>query len=192
MIRNTVINSRSYRSFDESKRIGESELRELIETARFCPSGVNRQPLKYRLVYEPAEAEELLALTKWAGLLKDTTLPPEGKHPTAFIVICHDTSVSENPASSAIDVGIAAQTIMLQACELGFGGCMIGAFNPDEVSKTLLISKKYKPVLLLALGFPAENVFICELPESGDTAYFRDKAGLHFVPKRALDDIIIE
>ena len=81
---------------------------------------------------------------------------------------------------------------MLQACELGFGGCMIGAFDRNELSKTLLIPKKLKPVLLLALGVPDETVFICEIPKTGDTAYFRDTAVLHFVPKRSAEELIVE
>ena len=52
MIRDIVIESRSYRSFDESQKLGEEDLRTLIDTARLCPSAVNRQPLKYRLVFE--------------------------------------------------------------------------------------------------------------------------------------------
>lgn len=191
MIRDIVADSRSYRSFDESKKIGKEDLVELIETARLCPSAVNLQPLRYRLVYEHDEVEEVLALTHWAGLLKDVKLPPDGHHPTAFIAVLCDTTVC-TPERAEFDAGIASQTIMLEACELGFGGCMIGAFNRDELSKTLLISKKYKPVILLALGVPDENVFICNLPKSGETAYYRDSAGLHFVPKRAAEDIIIE
>ena len=192
MIKETVFESRSFRSFDESKKITKEELLDLVDTARLCPSAVNRQPLKYRLVYEHDEVEEFLAITKWAGLLPDIKLPPDGHHPTAFIVMCCDTSVCENPDSARFDAGIAAQTIMLQAFESGYGGCMIGAFNPEEASKTLFIPKKYKPIVALALGVPDETVFICNLKDDGDTKYFRDKAGLHFVPKRSLEDVVIE
>lgn len=191
-IRDTVIKSRSYRSFDESKKISRDELLELVDTARFCPSAVNRQPLKYRLVYEPEEVEEFLAITKWAGLLPDTKLPPDGHHPAAFIVMCCDTTITENVDSARFDAGIAAQTIMLQAAESGYGGCMIGAFDPAEASKTLLIPKKYKPIVALALGVSDELVLICNIPDNGDTKYFRDHANIHFVPKRSLEDIVIE
>ena len=33
---------------------------------------------------------------------------------------------------------------------------------------------------------------ICDLPKDGNTAYFRDKANLHFVPKRSLEEVIVE
>ncbi len=192
MIKEIVSESRSYRGFDGSVRVTADFLTELVDTARLCPSASNRQPLKYRLVHEPDEVEALLPLTKYAGLLKDVHLPPEGKHPAAFIVICHDSTVGEYTNFTAMDVGIAAQTIMLRACEEGFGGCMVGAFNPEKASETLLIPKIYSPKLILALGKPDETVFICDLPKDGSTAYFRDKAGVHFVPKRPLDSIIIK
>ena len=148
--------------------------------------------MKYRLCYEKEESASLLALTKWAGYLKDVKLPPEGKGPTDFIVICHDTSVCPETKYSAVDVGIAAQTIMLAACEGGYGGCMIGAFDPDAVSDGLRLALKYRPVLILALGIPDEAVFITEIGKDGDTKYFRDKVGIHYVPKRSLESVIID
>lgn len=192
MIRDIVIDSRSYRSFNESGKIGKQDLMDLIDTARLCPSAVNRQPLKYRLVYEKDEVEEVLAITKWAGALPDKKLPPDGHHPAAFIVVCCDTSIVEDVNAARFDAGIATQTILLQACESGMGGCIIGAFDPAIMSQKLLIAKKYKPIVAIALGIPDETVIICNVPESGSTMYFRDKADLHFVPKRSLEDIIIE
>lgn len=192
MIHDIVLESRSYRSFNESIKIGKEDLETFIDTARLCPSARNSQPLKYRLVYEHDEVEELLALTHWAGFLPDVKLPPEGHHPTACIVVCCDTSVTENVDSARFDAGIASQTIMLQACEAGMGGCIIGAFKPEAVSAQLLIPKKYKPIVVLALGIPDETVFICNVPPSGSTKYYRDKANIHYVPKRSLEEVIIE
>ena len=192
IIRDLVIENRSYRSFDESRRIGLEDLRDLVDTVRLCPSAVNRQPLKYRLVYDPDEVEEVLGFTHWAGLLPDVKLPPDGHHPTAFILICCDTTITADPKNADTDCGIAAQTILLMAAEQGFGGCMLGAFDREETAKSLRIPKKLSPMLLIALGVPDETVFLCEIPESGSTNYFRDKAGLHFVPKRSLSDVIVE
>lgn len=191
MFRDMVADSRSYRSFDESKRITKEELTELIETARLVPSAVNHQPLKYRFVYEKNECEEFLSLTKWAGLLKDIKLPPDNHHPAAFIVMCLDTDVCAMSELVSFDAGIAAQTIMLQACELGYGGCIIGAFDKEKAAEMLRLSKKSTPIVALALGVPDETVFICNTNNSS-TAYFRDSAGVHFVPKRSADELIID
>lgn len=192
MLRDLVLENRSYRSFDESDPVTREMLLEWVDNARLTPSAVNAQPLKYRLVDTKEGVEKVLPHTAWAGALKDITLPPEGKHPTAFVVICHDTTVRENPGSSATDVGIAAMTLLLSATEAGYGGCMIGAFNRDRVGEVLRIPEKYVPVLLVALGRPAEMVFLAEPKDKDNVIYYRDDHNLHFVPKRKLEDILID
>lgn len=192
MLRDLVLENRSYRSFDEKYPISRELLTAWIDNARLTPSAVNLQPLKYRIVDTREGVEKILPHTAWAGLLKDVKLPPEGHHPAAFVVICHDTTIRENPGSSATDVGIAAMTLLLSATEAGYGGCMIGAFDRDRVGEVLRIPEKYVPVLLVALGKPDELVFLAEPKDPANVAYYRDDHNLHFVPKRKLDDIIIE
>ena len=192
MLRDLVLANRSYRTFDESDPVTREMLLEWVDNARLVPSAVNAQPLKYRLVDTKEGVEKVMPLTAWAGALKDITLPPEGKHPTAFVVICHDTTVRENPASSEKDVGIAAMTLLLSATEAGYGGCMIGAFEKDRMGEVLRIPEKYVPILLVAFGAPDETVFITEPGQDGSVVYYRDDHNLHFVPKRMLDDILID
>jgi hypothetical protein len=45
--------------------------------------------------------------------------------------------------------------------------------------------------LVLALGEPAEEVVIDEVGEDGDIKYWRDDEGVHHVPKRSLDELIV-
>ena len=187
-----TIKSRSYRTFDETEIVPKETLLSLIDTARLCPSARNLQPLKYRLVTDREEVLDMVSLCKWGAALKDTKLPPEGKLPSAFILICVDTEISTVEASK-IDVGIAAQTIMLEACEMGLGGCILMSFTPIDVSRSLLIPKQYTPTLAIAIGVPAEeNVILCKPTEAGDTTYYRTKGNLHFVPKRDLEDVILK
>jgi len=191
-IHELTIKSRSYRTFDETKVVPRETLLSLVDSARLCPSARNLQPLKYRLVTDREEVAEMVSLCKWATALKDTTLPPKGKLPSAFVVICVDTEIS-TVEDSKIDVGIAAQTIMLEACEMGLGGCILMSFTPIEVSRSLLIPKQYTPTLTLAIGVPAEeNIILCNPTESGNTTYYRTKGNLHFVPKRDLENIVLK
>ena len=189
MLKELVIRNRSYRRFDENHKISADELKELIDLARLTPSSVNWQPLRYALVCDEKNNSELFPCLSWAGLLKEWNGPCEGERPTAYVVILTDTAVAKNMKT---DVGIVAQTIMLGAVEKGLSGCMIGSVNRDKVFEILGINKeRYSIDLVLALGKPAETVEIVDIPESGCTNYYRDENGVHYVPKRSLDDLII-
>ena len=48
-----------------------------------------------------------------------------------------------------------------------------------------------KIALVLGLGVAKETRMVDSMPESGATAYWRDAQGVHHVPKRSLDDLII-
>ena len=113
--------ARSCRTFEAGVKIERDTLLSFVENARIASATMNLQPLKYRIVTGD-EVAKLLALTRWAGALKDIKLPPEGHGPSAFIVICHDNAVTPFKPIFLKDVGIAAQVIMLSATEAGYGG----------------------------------------------------------------------
>ena len=189
MIKDLVKQTRSYRSFDESRRISREELVELVDTARLTASTRNMQPLKYRLVYTPEECAAVLSFTGWAAGLKGIKMPPEGHAPVAYIVICCDTTMVQDHVPFLRDTGIVAQTIMLSATEMGLGGCMIGSFSASHIAQTLSIPEGVRPLLVLGLGKPDETVILVE-SEDGNTAYWRDE-NAHYTPKRKLEDVIL-
>ena len=57
--------------------------------------------------------------------------------------------------------------------------------------KALRIADRYKILLVLALGRPREKVVIETVGTDGNTEYWRDSEGVHHVPKRSLDEIIV-
>lgn len=191
MLRELVLQNRSYRAFDESRPISRAQMLEFVDLTRFTASSVNLQPLKYFVASEPGQVETLVELTRWAAALPQMKLPPDGQHPTGFILICQDTRVSAAATMFLKDVGIAAQTILLAAAEQGFGGCMIGSFDSEGIKAALNLPEQAEPKLAIALGVPAEKVALAEVGEDGKTAYYRDEAGTHFVPKRKLKDILL-
>ena len=190
MIEQLARRSRSYRSFDPAHPATREHLLRWLECARVTPSARNLQMLKYRLVTDAEACAGLLPLTRWAGALKQLHLPPVGHEPTAYLVICTDGSVSAPSENTMIDIGIAAQTFLLAAAEDGFGGCMIRSFSPDAVRDLLGIPAQFSPALVIGLGKPDEQVELAEMPASGSVNYYREN-GIHYVPKRSLDDLVI-
>ncbi len=186
-----VLKSRSYRGYNEKRQITKDELLSLAECARLCPSSVNKQPLKYYLAWERDEVEKIQALTRWARALPELELPHLGMRPTAFIVIVQDTRIDSNLARYQRDVGIVAQTMLLAATERGLGGCMIGNFSAGSVREALGLSETLSPMLVVALGEPAEEIQLTEIGPDGDTNYYRDERDVHYVPKRKLSDLVL-
>lgn len=187
-LRDLILRTRSYRRFDESKRIETSTLESLVDLARLSASGANRQPLKYIIYNEAADCDRIFPFLAWAGYLREWPGPDKGERPSAYILVLGDKSVAEN---YGIDHGIASQSIMLGAVEAGFGGCMIQSIKREELRIELGIPESFDILLVLALGKPIENVIVEEI-RGNDVKYWRDQDKTHHVPKRSLKEIILK
>lgn len=187
-LRELVLKTRSYRRFYEDVPVPRQTLRELVDLARQTASAANRQPLKYWLSWEPEMNQKIFPCLAWAAYLKDWGGPAEGERPSAYIIILGDTEIAKD---FNLDPGIAAQTIMLGATERGFGGCMIASIRREVLREALGIPERYQILLVLALGKPKEKVVLELVGPDGDIRYYRDSEGVHHVPKRSLDEIIL-
>jgi nitroreductase len=189
MFKDLVKKSRSYRRFYGDKNITRDELREIVELVRFTPSAANLQPLKYILVCEEEMNKKVYETLAWAGYLKDWNGPIESERPTGYVIMLRDKSITQK---QSLDEGISAQTICLGATEMGLGGCILGSINRAKLTETLNISDDFEIALVIALGYPKENVIVEDLNEDGSIKYYRDEEGNHYVPKRSLEDLIIK
>ena len=190
MFKELVDKNRSHREFKAGAVIPRELIEEWILNASHCPAAMNLQALKYKIINDEEGVARLLPLTRWAASL-DKKLPPEGHGPSAFIVMCHDTSIAPIKPIFMIDVGICAQTVMLSAAEAGFGGCIIGSASSDTLRSELGLPECLEPVLVLGLGVPEDEV-VLTVADGGNTKYYRDSNNVHYVPKRPLEEIIIK
>jgi nitroreductase len=188
MIRDLIISNRSCRRFDEGFEVQRRTLEELVDLARLSASAANRQPLKYILSCEAEKNARIFRHLAWAAYLKEWGGPAPGERPSAYIVILGDTTINNN---FGCDHGIAAQSILLGAREKELAGCMIGLIRREELQKALNLPAQYEILLVIALGKPREQVVIDEVGPKGDIKYWRDSAGVHHVPKRSLQELII-
>lgn len=189
MLKDLIEKSRSYRRFHQDFKIELETLEELVELARISAAAGNLQPLKYMLSNDPEKNKTIFENLGWAGYLKDWPGPDEGERPSAYIVVLGDTRICK---SFGCDHGIACQNIMLGAVEKGLGGCMIGSVNRESLRESLGIHDHLEILLVVALGKPKETVVLETLGPDGDIKYWRDSKGVHHVPKRRLEDIIVE
>lgn len=182
-----VIKGRSYRRFDQARRITRETLVELVNLARRTPAAGNRQPLKYAVLHTPEECARLFPHLRWAGALKDWGGPKEGERPAAYLLVFCDTRILKDPGC---DHGIAAQTIQLGATARGLGACMLGAIDRAKIKAEFKLPEHLELLLVVALGVPTEK---CVLEEAtgGDVTYYRDAQSVHHVPKRPLAEVLV-
>ena len=183
-----ILKNRSYRRFHEKEPVPDDVLKELVNYARLSASSGNIQGLKFYLSAEPAKNSQIFSTVRWAYYLRDWDGPAEGERPSAYIILLGDTEIHK---TIDVDVGIAAQSILLGAVSMGYGGCMIGSLDRVSLRKKLEIPDRFEIPLVIALGKPREKVRIETLDEEGNIEYWRDADQVHHVPKRSLEELII-
>ena len=176
--------NRSYRGYDAARQVTEADLRRLVEVVPLVASGMNAQRLRFRLVCG-ADAARVHPLVKMGAALPQEHLPHPGEEPSAYIVVC---CTGEENRVVDMDLGIAAQSILLKATEIGLGGIFILNFKADALQEALGLP--LKPLAVLGIGKPLERIFL--LPaQSGDSLNYYRKDGVHFVPKLQVKDLLI-
>jgi nitroreductase len=139
---------RSIRSFKQEP-VPDEDAMQILDAARLAPSGGNRQ--RWKFVYVKAPHVVRMIKNCSPGIYGDAA---------AVIAICLEVEkeafgrTEYSDAVGIMDVGFAAENILLAAKALGLGGCAIASFNASGVKKVLEIPDGWKPVLLVTLGYP--------------------------------------
>lgn len=187
MIKDFIKKNRSCRRFKKDVKIKKETLIELVELARLSASASNLQPLKYFLSYTSETNDKIFPNTEWAGYLENWKGPSEDEQPSAYILILGDKSITE---SFHCDHGIAAQSILLGAVEKNLRGCIVGSLDRRFLHDNLNIPPRYEILIAIALGKPEEKSVI-ETAENGEIKYWRDNKEVMHVPKRPIEELIL-
>ena len=131
--------------------IWDDELNKILEAGMLAPTGCNYQPQRiYVLKSEEANAK-IRSLTRCAF-----------DAPVVLLIALDDNADWKNPYEAGYragiqDVSIVADHMMLTAWDIGIGSCWVNAFRPSDVKEAFGLPENETPVLLLPLGYPAEN-----------------------------------
>ena len=150
-----------------------------------APSAANKQPLEYIIVSDPDLRDKVFEALKWAAYIAPEGTPKEGEKPTAYIIVMVNNK--QKIADFARDVGAAAENIILTALEEGIGSCWLRSVDRKKVCDMFQLPEHIEVDSVLALGYPGETPVMVEMTDS--IKYWR-KDGVHYVPKRRLDDIL--
>ena len=190
-MKDLITRTRTFRRFEQHRAIDPSLLKELVDLARLGGSARNCQPWQYALVTDEVECEKIFPYLGWAGYLSDWKGPEAGERPSAYILcILNRDWLKGSDEEAQFDLGIATQNLLLGAMENRVGGCRIGAFSP-KLADILELGEQQELSLVVALGYPKERV-VLEACREGDIKYWRDEHGVHHVPKRPLEDVLVD
>ncbi|MFT4040005.1 MAG: nitroreductase family protein [Thermomicrobiales bacterium] len=129
--------------------VDDTLLAQLAAAARWASNASNRHIHKYLIVRDPRRISLVRAFAP--GLLAE---------PPALIVILTDMAAFERERlqhgddANAIDVGTAAQNMMVQAQALGLGSCPVTSFSKSGVARALDLPEGMIPELMLMVGHP--------------------------------------
>lgn len=178
--------NRSYRGYQQDFVVRRDMLERIVAVNAKIASAKNQQVLRFKLVTKETGADNIVQNMKLGGLLPELHLPYPGTEPEAFIIIC--STIPENKFVD-IDLGIAAQSMLLKATEMGLNGIMIGAFNKAKISEAFQLP--YEPLLILAIGKGAEKIKLKPVNEGEKLAYYRDADDQQYVPKIRWEQLIL-
>jgi len=144
---------RSIREF-QSKAIPEETLAKLIDSLIWAPSAGNLQSRKFYFVLNQGLKNEIAKAAFEQSFISQAPL---------VIVGCTDDRIEKRyykrgkELYSICDVACSIQNLMILACEQGLGTVFIGSFNEEEVSKILRLPRNLHPIVIVPVGYPAEN-----------------------------------
>ena len=185
--------NRSCRGYQKDYKVHRLQLECIAGVCCKVASAMNRQPLRFRLITAADESdaagrkpsEVVLGHIRLGGALPELHLPLPGTEPEAFIVVC--SAVPEDRYVD-MDLGIAAQSMLLKATELGLGGIVVCAFDREALKRDLGLP--LDPLAVIAIGKIAEK-FTLKPAAPGDSLKYYRADGVHVVPKLQLPDLLV-
>lgn len=181
---------RTYRRFDQTKKIPDEAVDDIVRAQQYASCGNNRQPLHYIVVRDEVLVEEIFKITKWAASLPAKQgQPKDGEHPTMFIAVLEDNALKN--AVTGVDAGLAISNMTLAAWSHGVGSCIIANVNKDELRKILDIGDEYTVNCVVAFGYPTHKSIIKEADSGEKLSYYINEDGDYVVPRKKIEDMVV-
>lgn len=142
----------SPRAFAE-RSVDRESLGSLLEAARWAPSCFNDQPWSFLV----APREDAAAFSRLSACLMEGNAWAKNAAVLMVTVARDNFSQTGKPNRHAWhDVGLAVQSLVLQAQALGLGCHQMAGFDADAARQALGIPEGFSPVTMVAIGYPGE------------------------------------
>lgn len=156
-----ILKRQSDRAYDNERKVEEEKLERILTAGRMAPSACNAQPWKFIVVNEENLKNELAQATS-AKLLGMNHFTKQA--PVHIVIVREKPNVTSTLGGwvkdkdfSLMDIGIATQSMCLQATAEGLGTCILGWFDEKKVRELLAIPRSKRVELIVTLGYPAKE-----------------------------------
>ena len=175
---------RTVRAF-ENRLVDRDVLLSICDDARLYACSANLQPIRFKIVSEPAQSEALYPLIRLAGYIPGYTLTQEQVPPAYILIATEDADASR----WQFEAGAVCTSIMLLAKEQNLETCCIGNFDRKKAAALLDIdTSRYSLLYLIAIGPSSQENRICPVTNGIKYTY---EDGSFAVPKYDLSKILL-
>ena len=146
----TIKTRRSIRKFLD-RPLSKELIIEILEAARWAPSGLNNQPWRFLVVVKDDERSKLAGCTKYSYIVQTAKV---------LIVVFLDKKSVYHHIKDCQAIGACIQNMLLAIHSLGLGGVWLGEIlnQADKVCQILDVdSDRYELMAVVAVGYPAEK-----------------------------------
>ncbi|MBN2555664.1 MAG: nitroreductase family protein [Anaerolineales bacterium] len=143
----------SSRVYDEEHAVSAGYVDLLLEAARWAPSAGNGQPWRYLVFDERVpDAREIAR----ACLNPDNAVWAKYA-PILLLAVAQEIRAGGKPNPyAAHDLGLANQSLLLQAIALGLNCRPMAGFDKGRAVENFNIPQGYRPMVMIAVGFAGE------------------------------------
>jgi nitroreductase len=143
----TISSRRAVRRFAD-RPLDEAHLELILHAGRRANSSKNQQRWAFIVCRDRAHLRELAAVGPWAGHLAGAAV--------GIALVTPDPGRTDAPLSVMFDLGMAADSMILQAWELGIGSVPATVYQHDLARQLLGYPEDHHCEFLLSFGYPAD------------------------------------
>ena len=143
----TISSRRAVRRFAD-RPLDEAHLELILNAGRRANSSKNQQRWAFIVCRDRAHLRDLAAVGPWAGHLAGAAV--------GIALVTPDPKRTDAPLSVMFDLGMAADSMILQAWELGIGSVPATVYQQDLARQLLGYPEDHHCEFLLSFGYPAD------------------------------------
>lgn len=151
-----IFNRRSIRKFKDQP-IEAEKIDRLLKAAMQAPSAANQQPWEFIVVQDKEGLEKLSKVSPYSK--------PVAGSAVTFVLVANENAL-KIPTGWQMDMGAAAQNILLEAAHLELGAVWLGVATAEDVVKNVRslfnLPENLKPFGMVSIGYPdgQKNEFV--------------------------------